>query len=381
MFEIDVAGLAELEGGKPAHRLAFEPVANVFDEFRGYDESRRRPTYCAVTLRHSSNPRGVWLTVADDGAGFANERDIWTLFGTTGKRGNAAVSGRFNAGDKQLIALAREATVRTNCITVSFKDGQRHVTRHRTPIVSGTIIEALMPWSLADLDTVRQQLLAIRAPAGLAYSVDGTSAVQPSAKCSVRVSLPTVMLVDGVLRQLTRKTSVDVLQSDTPMLYELGMPVCEISDVGFPWSLDIGQKVPVPMSRDSVSPAYLFRAIGAVAEQAAMDGVKLLTEEQQGAGFVKQALDHIREPEALRATVQSLYGENAVRQSSDPIANAQATASGSAIVSGKWFTPETRARMESSHVLPTAKEKFGGSESIAPPNMEMRCPSCGVKLT
>src|SRR5438132_9807071 len=101
MFEVDVAGLAELEGGKPPYRLAFEPIANVFDEFRGYEEGRKRPSYCAVTLVHSANPRGVLLTVADDGPGFSNERDIWTLFASTGKRSAAGVSGRFNVGEKQ----------------------------------------------------------------------------------------------------------------------------------------------------------------------------------------------------------------------------------------------------------------------------------------
>lgn len=35
MFDIDVNGLVELEGGKPPHRLALEPIANVFDEYRG----------------------------------------------------------------------------------------------------------------------------------------------------------------------------------------------------------------------------------------------------------------------------------------------------------------------------------------------------------
>lgn len=168
MFDVDVKGLAELEAGKPPYRLAFEPVANVFDEFRGYGEAeRRKPTYCAVTLRHSSNPRGVYLTVADDGAGFADERDIWTFFGTTAKRSDAGVSGRFNAGDKQLLALARSGVVKTNKVTVEFADGERTVTRHRESVVNGTIIKALMPWTLDDLKTVRDQLCSVIPPENL----------------------------------------------------------------------------------------------------------------------------------------------------------------------------------------------------------------------
>lgn len=29
MFDVDLKGLMELEGGKPPHRLAFEPIARI----------------------------------------------------------------------------------------------------------------------------------------------------------------------------------------------------------------------------------------------------------------------------------------------------------------------------------------------------------------
>jgi len=281
MFEIDVKGLAELEGGKPAHRIAFEPVANVFDEYRGYgDESRRKPTYCAVALDHSVKPRGVWITVTDNGAGFANERDIWTLFGTSGKRSAAGVSGRFNAGDKQLIAVARIAVVRTNNVTVTFEDGKREVVRHRERIFDGTELHALMPWSLTDLAEVRAQLERVRPPSGLVYTVDGKRLDDQTVKCTVHATIPTVIMADGVMRQSRRRSPVAVIDqgSQEPTLFELGIPVCSLQDVGFPWSLDVGQKIPVPMSRDQVTTSYLFQLIGQVIEQAAMDGVRLLTD-------------------------------------------------------------------------------------------------------
>lgn len=379
MFEIDVAGLAELEGGKPPHRLAFEPIANVFDEFRGYQEGRKRPSYCAVTLAHSPKPRGVILRVADDGAGFTNERDIWTLFGSTPKRKTATVSGRFNAGDKQLIALARSATIKTNKLTVTFADGQREVTRHRAPVVSGTIVETLMPWSLKDLDEVRGQLLRVLPPDDLSYTVEGQALKRPKTHCTVSVALPTVLLSDGVLRDTVRKTVVRVTKTDSPILYELGIPVCNLVEIGFPWSLDVNQKVPVPLSRDSVSPAYLFRLIGSVLEQASMDGIRLLTCEEEGAPFIRGALDWVRNPEALNITVKSVFGENAVRQSSDPVANAKAVANGANLLSGRRFSEKTRRRFDESGALPTAKDVYGGCESLRSSKYggEQACPRCG----
>lgn len=386
MFEVDVAGLAELEGGENAHRLAFEPVANVFDEFRGYSgEDRKKPSYCAVTVAHSLNPRGVYLTVADDGPGFANERDIWTFFGTTGKRSETGVSGRFNAGEKQLIALAREATIKTNSTTVEFKDGKRDVTRHRSAVVEGTIIQALLPWSVEDSNTVRESLKRVIPPDYLIYSVDGDVIQRPVPNCTVAVSLPTVILLDGVLRDTIRKTTVNVLfveSEDTPWLYELGIPVCSLEDVGFPWSLDVQQKIPVPLSRDSVTPKYLFRLIGSVVEAAAMDGKKLLSEEQQGAGFIREALEWVRNQDALKITVTSLFGENAVRQSSDGVANAQATLAGASVISGRLFSPATRARLDAGKVLPTSRDVYGGSDKIREQSATIEeisdpCTSCG----
>jgi hypothetical protein len=378
MFEIDVKGLAELEGGD-SHRLAFEPVANVFDEFRGYEEGKKRPSFCAVTLERNETGRGVVLKIADDGAGFANERDIWTLFGSTAKRGAAGVSGRFNAGDKQLIAVARNASVRSNDIEVEFCDGERTVHRRRGSQLNGVIVSALMPLSLGDMAAVETALRQVQAPDGLSYLVNGLAVKPAEVKATVNVTLPTILLSEGVLRPTTRKTAVRILKCDTPTLFELGIPICSLEDVGFPWSLDVGQKIPVPLSRNSVTPQYLHRLIGSVIEQAAMDGVSLLKEEEQGAAFVKGALDWVREPEALKVAVSDLYGANAVRQSNDPIANAHAAATGAPIVQGRWFTPETRRRLDETNSLPVSSTVFPGSASLTQPSADgkQKCPRCG----
>lgn len=381
MFEIDFAGFVELEGGKPPHRLALEPITNVFDEFRGYVEGRKRPSYCAVTLVHQNNPRGVMLTVADDGPGFLEERDVWTLFGSTPKRGAVGVAGRFNLGDKQLIAVARWARVRTNAVTVEFSNGKREVTKHRSEQVPGTIVEALMAWSLKDLEEVREQLLGVLPPAGLSYTVDGKGVERLPPKCTVQVKLPTVKLCNQVLTRTDLPTSVVVLRTRTPTLFELGMPVCDLGEVGFPWSLDVQQKVPVPPSRDTVSPAYMFRAIGSVLEQSSMDGITLLTEEEHGAPFIKGALDWVRNTDALRATVESVYGKEAVRPSNDSVANAKAAAAGATFVSGRSLSAETRRRMDEGGILPTAKQRFGGAETLTRAETVKRCPQCGMILS
>lgn len=393
MFDIDAKGLAELEGGRPAYRLALEAVSNVFDEYRGYgDESRRKPSYCAVQLTRSQNPRGCYLTVRDDGPGFNDAKDIFTLFGSTAKREHTGVAGRFNVGEKQLIASAVEATISTlqsdgTMVRVMFRNGRREVSKSRPDIAKvpdhGTSIDALMRWTVSDEKEVQQMLGQVLPPEGLVYIINGLAVEPAKLVYSAQIaSLPTVKLSDGVLRTTTSKSVVNVVQPAEcgPWLYELGIPVCNLTEIGFPYSLDVQQKVPVPMSRDMVETAYLYRLIGLVFEQAALDGTKLLTEEQQESGFVKDALNYVTRPEALQSVVEQLYGENVVRQSSDPIANAKAAQAGAMVIPGRWFGAATRKRLEMNNIMPTSKDRFGGAESIpgmTPEVKETICPFCG----
>jgi hypothetical protein len=398
LFDIDIAGMCEIEGGKPSYRLAFEPVANVFDEYRrhepvplaeGEERSRaidlgdapKRPTWCRVRLCYSHDaPRGVWLTVVDDGPGFANEKDIYTLFGSTAKRRDPRVAGRFNMGEKQLIAVARKAIVCSGRVSVSFERGERSIQHHRIPY-GETTVSALMPWSTIDMDTTRTWLKLLRAPTGLRYFIDDEEYGNNHSDLRVEVLLPTIDLVDGVLKERKRRTFVEVFTPapDTkPMLYELGIPICELSDFGFPKSLDVQQKIPLPTSRDQVTTAYLYRLIGSVLQEAAADGHSLLSDAEEGAPFIKGALEWVHDARALAATVNDIYGEAAVRVSGDSTANARAVASGAPLISGREFGPETRRRMGEFSILRTARDVYGDP---APPAVRTAmgtnvCPAC-----
>lgn len=360
MFAVDVRGMQELEGGRDPAALAAEAVVNVFDEYR-LRCPEARPSFCGVTLEKSDNPRGVRLAVEDDGQGFDRIADVWTLFGTTAKRSDAGVSGRFNLGEKQLVAAAIEATVESNQTRVRFAKGRRTVSAFAGR--RGVRIEAVMPWRVGDIDAVRDHLLAMRPPQGLRLIVSGQVVESKPPRCRVSVTLPTVALSDGVMRPTTRRTTVDVVEPGPagPMLMELGSPVCPLDEIGFCWSIDVGQKVPVPPTRDSVRPAYLHRLIGLVLEQATLNGHNLIGQEQQGAGFLRDALDHVKDEAALAETVKAVYGANAVRQSSDGVANGEAAESGATVIPGRWFTPATRQRLDRCGALPVSSTVYGGS--------------------
>ena len=388
-FAVDMAGLAEIEGGRDPHRLAFEPVTNVFDEFRGYgDPGRRRPTFCRVEVRSMEHSRDTMLDVRDDGAGFDRAEDVWTLFAHTPKRTETGVAGRFNTGEKQMLAVARNASIETvvdgRLVTVRFERKGREVIKHRTPNPRpGTSVLARMPWSKAEAGQVRLALAMVIPPDGLKYTVDGATIVPPPVTVAVRVTLPTVTLIDGVLRPTERKAIVEVRPETMgeAWLFELGIPVCSIADTEFPYSLNVMQKVPLGMSRDSVTPAYLNRLIGSVVEAAALDGTMLLDESAADATHLKRSLDWVRRPEALAPVAEAVFPE-ALRTSSDAASNARAAIDGRTVISGRSLTEATRRRLGELDILPTPRQVYGEQvdtlrEAAESQVREIKCPHCG----
>ena len=195
----------------------------------------------------------------DDPDGFADLRDAYTLFAESRKKGNAAQRGRFNLGEKLVLALAKSAWIETTTGTVEFtEDGtrqSRHAARERLDVPGHD-----------PHDEGRDRGNDGGRPAadcpGRHHHDDQRPAVAGHARRGcLRETLPTVVADDeGVLRKTTRRTQVCVyepLPGETATLYEMGIPVVETGDR---YHVDVQQKVPLNMDRDNVTPAYL-RAI------------------------------------------------------------------------------------------------------------------------
>jgi len=376
-FQVDMKGLSEVIGGAESWRHVNELIANVFDEFNGYDHDTKRPTNCEVTFTKEGRKNAI-LTVTDDGAGFAEISDTWTFFRSTAKRSSSTVSGRFNAGEKQLIALADEAEIISGSHTVKFAKGSHKHTKHKTEQISGTRITVSLKWNAATFQKALEQLENVIAPSGLIYTVNGKEINNGSDHVqTVNVSLPTVILsdVDGVfaLRSTVRKTDVEIIRSVVPWLYELGMPVCEMPDE-FPYSLNVQQKVPVPMSRDMVTPAYVARLGGTVIEACPA----ILSEAHADAAFVKPMFDHIKNPQAVREVSARVFPKSK-RWSSNPRSNAMATLEGNDILPRGKFGSAFTSALNDTEAIPSASAAFPVPDAPPPKPPEsdqVRCPSC-----
>ena len=384
-FEVNVKGLQEIIGGADEWRHPIEIVANVFDEYNGYAEGKRRPTFCEVTFTKEGNSPAT-LTVTDDGAGFDEVSDIWTFFRTTQMRTNAKVSGRFNAGEKQLVALAKEAKIVTGSHTVEFVDGKRNHTHHRTEQRQGTQLTATLAWKFDLVKKAIQQLESVIAPEGLIYTVNGKLIANGINKVDVvNVSLPTVVLsdVDGTvaMRPTWRKSDVTIIETsdDEPAawLYELGVPVCEMAH-DFPYSLNVNQKVPVPMSRDMVSKKYIERLIGLVIEAAP----HILNEADADAEFIKPALEYVQDDEAVAEVVARVF-PTSLRWSSNSKANAYASLGEYDILSRGKFGKKFSDKLDRNEKLPTTFHKFedkvkpeDDDDDAQKPIESVICPEC-----
>ena len=386
-FAVDTAGLKELLGEQPLWRHSVELATNVFDEFNGYSD-RAKPTTCEVKVYRDSKNRSTWVEVIDNGAGFERIEDVFTFFGTTSKRTTATVSGRFNSGEKQLLALATEWSVDTAGKLIKFSGAKR---TNRTSKNTGTAIKARIVCTRDQESEIINGFRSLIAPKGLNYTVNGDEVTRPFYDYLTHVQLPTVILTDGSMTRTARRTAVEVYRSDKPKLYELGIPVCEIGK-GFKYSLNILQKVPVSMNRDNVPASFMDTAIGRVLESLTLDGQVLLSEEDEGSEFTKGAFAKIKDADALSILTKQLFGDLVVRWSSSPEANLLAERQGFKILPRNTFSKEVNKRLDDTNTAPSSLEVFrgdldrvvvkdpqeGGGTSISAKPV---CPKCGYDLS
>src|SRR5713226_3955617 len=117
-LEIDKKGLQKLLGQKNKVFLLNEMVSNAWDE----DITR-----VEVTLSPPDENNHSWLRVTDNSpTGWSDLSHSHTMFAESTKKGKSEKRGRFNAGEKDVLALAIEAKLTTVTGQVLFnEDGTR----------------------------------------------------------------------------------------------------------------------------------------------------------------------------------------------------------------------------------------------------------------
>jgi hypothetical protein len=306
-ISVDLDGLRQIlaRGGKEV--LAYELVQNAWDE---------RASAVHVSLPRPQHGKTT-LTVTDDSAaGFKNLADAFTLFASSYKKANPERRGAFNAGEKFVLAFCDEATILSMSGGVIFDQRGRRRTLRRTErgsMFTGSLRLSVSEWELI-CSAIRKLIPPVRT------TLNGEEASRRKALHSFRADLPTVTAdAQGQLVKRVRRTEVriyDPFPGETPMLYEMGIPVTEIDDK---WHVDIQQKVPVNLERNRISAAYLRAVRVAVLNEMASH----LTAADASCAWVREAASDSRVAgDAFRHVINLRFGPKRVTYDpSDPEAN------------------------------------------------------------
>lgn len=355
-FEVDKDGLARLLERRGKSWVVFELIQNSWDEGGA--------TRVDVTLAPVMGRPLAQLKVEDDSPeGFRDLTHAYTLFAESYKKGNVKQRGRFNLGEKLVLALCESADIVSTRGGVRFtQDGRQSLRRRRE---RGTVFEAVIRMTREELARVERDVLLLIPPSATVTTFNGQRITNREPVASTAGELTTeVAGLDGVLRRLKRVAPVlcyRVEEGEVGTVYEMGIPVAETDD-GF--HVNIGQKVPLNMERDALPESYL-RDVRALILNAT---AHLLNPEESAKPWVGDALaDKSVSPEAVRQVVTLRYGENRVGYDpSDTEANRRAVAEGHVIIHGGAFSAEQWENIKGAGAVTPAGQKFPTPKPFGP---------------
>lgn len=339
-LEVNRKGLEKLVEGRSRAFIITELIQNAWDE---------SPSYVDVTIERISGTRDVILRVSDDSPdGFSDLSHAYQLFAESKKKGNPELRGRFNLGEKLILALCRSASIVSTTGSVYFDDKGRRTGKERSD--TGTVVSMVLPMLKSDY----HECLALQfePPAGIDTRICGRLMQARKVLAHDTITLPTVVAgTDGVLRERLRKTRIDVLPASrgSAMLFEMGIPVMPLRQ---DYDVNVHQRIPMNWERDNVPDAWLRRLRTAVVNLMA----EHIDQDNANAPWVRDALsDKSISDEAVGRIIRSRFGEKSVAYDlSDQEANARAVAAGYQVVHGSQLSRAEWEQTRRANVLPAA---------------------------
>ena len=344
-FEVDASGMRSLNSDRKPWDLLKELVQNAWDE-------APVATVCRVDIERR-RPLETFVVVEDDGPGFTNPSDSYTLLGDTRKRGDPKKRGRFNMGEKEIISVALDAVIETVGYTIEFpRIGGRAISPNDRK--KGTRIELTMPWTSDETEPLIERLRMFR-PTDCALVINGEEVPKRDPVATRECTLPTVIQSGPgePMRHTRRKTEIRIFDApperrgyddrtgeDTGgWIYEMGIPIQPISAI---YDIDVAQKVPMPPNRTTVRESYLkdiyAETLNAMSSR--------MTDDQFAETWARAAIENERRIEegAARRYFNGKYGANALLTSSDADSNMRAAEAGRVIVNPRSMSERERAQ-------------------------------------
>ena len=358
-FEVSTNGLRELQAGREPWTIVKELVQNTWDE-------APETTICQVDIMSADDGRRTRITVMDDGPGFANPRDAYTLMAPTEKRADPLKRGRFNLGEKEAVSVADEAVIETTGVTIRFPaTGGREVEANRQE--SGTKIMLVMPWSPSEIPRLEAMLKQFRPPNECGLVVNGMEVARREPLKVRTVTLATVFQskAGDPMRKKNRQTEIHFLEpakapgAEGGWLYEMGIPV---QRSGLPYDIDVMQKIPMPPNRDTVSNTY----IQDIAAETLNTMCQEIPEQEMKRPWVSTALTdkRVKDRKVISVVTRKKFGDKAILASPDMETNRRAMEDGYTLVDPKQIPSEVKGKVLEKGGLKEAEKMFG--RRIAP---------------
>jgi hypothetical protein len=328
-FDVDRKGLAKLLERKGKAFAIFELVQNAWDE--------DGTSAVSITLEAIPGKPRALLKVEDDAPeGFRHIEHAYTLFAESTKKTDPTKRGRFNWGEKLVLALCHEAEIFTTKGRVIFRYDGKRFHKPSDKRKAGSVFTAEIRMTREELQDVDDRIDQLRPPAGIVTRYNGRRIMTQAPRKTITIKLPTMIADDeGNLKRTTRSTDVQIIETLTgeePMIFEMGIPVCELEG-GECWHVDIAQKVPLSMERDNVTPRYL-RTVRVHMLNAMHDEID---EEDAVQPWARDAVgDERASDEAVTKSLDLRFGKKRVIfDPSDPEANKIAVSKGYTVIHGR----------------------------------------------
>ena len=327
-FDVDRTGLQKILKRKGIEFALYELVQNAWDE--------SGVTRVQVDFTHEKG-NTAHLVVGDNAPeGFRNISDAYTLFAESYKKADPGKRGRFNIGEKLVLALCNNATVTTTKGQVEFGPRGRTVT-DEPKTDAGSVFECRLPMSGGEYVDACEAMRKLIPPSYIDVLFNGEKLEAPTPVATFDVRLPTELAdSEGMLRKTWRKCTVNCYplpKESEAFIYEMGIPVVE-HDCAF--NVDVMQKVPLTLDRENVSVQFL-RALQVAVFNNTRD---MLDAEDMNASWVAAAISSPdAKPEAVKSYLDKRFGEKRVSfDPSDPEANKRAVSEGYAVVHSGYMS-------------------------------------------
>lgn len=320
-FDVDKEGLAKVLARRGKGFVVNELIQNAWDT-------------CARKVDVNLDPvEGKSLATLsihdDDPNGFVDLRHAYTLYAESAKKSDPHKRGRYNLGEKLVLALCEKATIVSTTGGVGFDRNGRKSLRVKTR--SGSMFAATIRLTRPEIEEVKNAVKMLIPPAGIVTRFNGERLAERVPVERFKMPLQTEISDDeGMLRRTVRMTEIEVyevLDGEKAHIYEMGIPIVETGDK---YHYNIGQKVPLNADRDNVTPAYLQEVRVEVLNRMR----DRITKEDATSSWVRDAAaDENVSKEAVETVVTLRFGEKRViSDPSDPEGTKRAMAEGYTVI-------------------------------------------------